>query len=153
MVDWYSNWSNRKNLFIKDSEDYRNKLSIAYKQWGDIGFSKTFMEKLEERWFPCTNSWKFIELLKARKVLSKEDYEEKENEVIENFNKGIDALRKFALVCEAEEKALKDAGVKEGKVEYICPICGGTAVANRYKYGGRYHGLGSGCKTCGLRHT
>lgn len=53
----------------------------------------------------------------------------------------------------AEQKAFDDAGITEGSVTYTCPICGDQAVANRYKYGDRYHGLGSGCKTCGTWHT
>lgn len=50
-------------------------------------------------------------------------------------------------------KAFDDARITEGTITYICPICGGQAVANRYKYGGRYHLLGSGCKTCDRWHT
>lgn len=65
-------------------------------------------------------------------------------------NKIIDGM----MACfRAEEKAFEDAGVTEGTVTYMCPICGGEAVASRYSYGGRLHGLGSGCKICGTWHT
>ncbi|MDR3593564.1 hypothetical protein [Clostridium sp.] len=53
----------------------------------------------------------------------------------------------------AEIKAFEDAGITEGTVTYACPVCGGEAVASRYLYDGSYHGLGSGCKTCGTWHT
>lgn len=53
----------------------------------------------------------------------------------------------------AEDEAFQRAGIDEGTVTYTCPICGGEAVANRYKYNGRYHGLGSGCKRCGFSHS
>lgn len=62
------------------------------------------------------------------------------------FDKMMEYLR-------AENKAFEDAGVTEGTVTYTCPLCGGEAVANRYLYDGSYHGLGSGCKTCGVWHT
>lgn len=53
----------------------------------------------------------------------------------------------------AESKAFEDAGITEGTVTYTCPRCGSEAVGNRYLHGGRYHGLGSGCKKCGMWHT
>lgn len=57
------------------------------------------------------------------------------------------------MFFEAENKAFEEAGTEVGEVEFICPICGGKAEASRYYYMGRIHGLGSGCKSCGLWHT
>ncbi|OPJ63663.1 hypothetical protein [Clostridium chromiireducens] len=65
-------------------------------------------------------------------------------------NKIIDEMMKCFW---AEQKAFEEAGISEGTVTYICPICNNEAVANRYSYGGSIHGLGSGCKTCGTWHT
>jgi predicted RNA-binding Zn-ribbon protein involved in translation (DUF1610 family) len=59
----------------------------------------------------------------------------------------------FHKIIKAEDEAFEKAGIDEGTVTYICPICGGEAVANRYKFGDRYHGLGSGCRTCGTWHS
>lgn len=62
----------------------------------------------------------------------------------------------IALMLEslqAENKAFEDAGITEGTVTYICPICSGEAIGNRYLFNGSHHGLGSGCKTCGTWHT
>jgi len=56
-------------------------------------------------------------------------------------------------VIMAEEEAFKNAGIEEGTIHFTCPICGGEAVASRYKHNGRYHGLGSHCKKCGWSHT
>jgi predicted RNA-binding Zn-ribbon protein involved in translation (DUF1610 family) len=53
----------------------------------------------------------------------------------------------------AEQKAFDKAGIKVGRVEFNCPLCGGLAIGNRYYYGGRIHGLGSGCTKCGIKHS
>lgn len=53
----------------------------------------------------------------------------------------------------AENKAFEEKGIKTGRVEFVCPVCGGQAVGNRYEYNGRIHGLGSGCVKCGIRHS
>jgi len=54
---------------------------------------------------------------------------------------------------QAENEAFKKAGITEGTVTYICPKCGGEAIANRYKHDGMINGLGSGCPKCGTSHT
>lgn len=59
----------------------------------------------------------------------------------------------FINTLKAEEEAFRKAGIDEGTVTYTCPKCGSEAIANRYKHGGRYHGLGSYCKKCGTSHT
>lgn len=53
----------------------------------------------------------------------------------------------------AEKEAFKKAGKEAGTVTYLCPNCGGEAVASRYIHGGRYHGMGSYCKGCGTSHS
>ncbi|WP_422445995.1 hypothetical protein [Thermoanaerobacterium sp. DL9XJH110] len=62
-------------------------------------------------------------------------------------------MEDFIKFIKAESEAFEKAGIKTGRVEFICPICGGKAIGNRYKYGGRIHGLGSGCTKCGIRHS
>ena len=57
------------------------------------------------------------------------------------------------MFVEAEEEALKEAGIEVGTVEFTCPLCGGKARAHRYRSGGRIRGLGSGCESCGMWHT
>lgn len=70
---------------------------------------------------------------------------------MENNKKEI--MKKVLATLEAEEKAFEEAGLEVGSVEYTCPHCGGNAIANRYWFGGRIHGLGSGCKTCNSWHS
>lgn len=62
-------------------------------------------------------------------------------------------ISKIIASIKAEEEAFNKAGIEEGTVTYICPICGGEAVANRYMHGGRLHGMGSYCKGCETSHT
>jgi predicted RNA-binding Zn-ribbon protein involved in translation (DUF1610 family) len=81
------------------------------------------------------------------------EYKKKEAKAINRFKEHSKLINKLLLVIEAEREAFEKAGIDEGTVEYKCPICGGTAIANRYRYGGSYHGLGSGCLTCGRWHT
>lgn len=64
-----------------------------------------------------------------------------------------DWLDDYLKFMQAENEAFEKAGLKVGKVEFTCPVCGGRAIGNRYEYGGRIHGLGSGCTKCGIRHT
>lgn len=71
------------------------------------------------------------------------DYDDKIDEIIGNTLKFM----------KAENEAFKKAGLKTGRVEFTCPICGGKAIGNRYMYGGCIHGLGSGCTKCGIRHS
>ena len=153
MSNKYTNSKERKSLLIESSDDYREKIKIAYYKWEEQGFSDEWLKWLENRWYPSTTVWEFIKLLNAKKTLSEANYKEKENEAIACFEKNSKALSKIILVMEAEEEAFKKAGIKEGTVEYTCPICGNKAIANRYLYDGRYHGLGSGCPTCGTSHS
>jgi predicted RNA-binding Zn-ribbon protein involved in translation (DUF1610 family) len=62
-------------------------------------------------------------------------------------------VNEILATLQAENEAFKRAEIKEGTVTYICPNCGGEAVANRYIQGGRVNGLGSYCKGCGTSHT
>jgi len=64
-----------------------------------------------------------------------------------------DFVGKMMAFMRAEEEAFRKAGIKVGRVEFTCPICGGKAIGNRYYHGGRIHGLGSGCTKCGIRHS
>lgn len=64
-----------------------------------------------------------------------------------------DAIKSMYRFVEAEEEALKEAGIEIGTAEFNCPLCGGKAKVHRYCSGGRIHGLGSGCESCGMRHT
>lgn len=59
----------------------------------------------------------------------------------------------FLKTIQAEDDAFKKAGIEEGTVTYICPKCGGEAIANRYTHDERTHGLGSGCPKCGTSHS
>lgn len=65
------------------------------------------------------------------------------------------ACSESALFYEAENKAFENAGIETGTVEFICPICSGKAIGNRYysPYTGRLKGLGSHCQKCGISHT
>ena len=77
-----------------------------------------------------------------------------DNITCEDPNHPTNKILKLMFDCiMTEQKAFDDAGITEGTVTYTCPICGGQAVANRYKHGDRYHGLGSGCKTCDRWHS
>jgi len=153
MIDKDENGDECKSLQIGDAEDYKEKIKAAYKAWEEDGFSQEWLERFENSWYPETTVWKFIELLKAKKTLREVKYKEKEKETIAAFEKSLIIIEKMRLVMKAEAEAFEKAGIKVGRVEYECPICGGKAIANRYTYNGSYHGLGSGCPTCGTSHT
>lgn len=142
-----------RSLLIKDREDYKKKIKIVYEKWGLNGFTKEWFKTLENRWCPSTDVWEFLNLLKAKRELSEKEYTEKEEVTIKYFEKTVQHLRKFMSMIETENEAFKKAGIKEGRVKYKCPICGGVAIANRYTYGGRRGGLGSGCPKCGISHS
>lgn len=77
-----------------------------------------------------------------------------DNITCDNPNHPTNKIINEMMMCfEAENKAFEEAGITEGTVTYTCPICGGEAVVSRYLFNGSYHGLGSGCKTCGTWHT
>lgn len=63
------------------------------------------------------------------------------------------ALDRIMQYMQAENEAFEKAGIKTGKIEFICPLCGGKAIGNRYEHSGRTHGLGSGCTKCGITHS
>ena len=152
-MDKSSNWEEQKLLSIEDADDYRNKIEIAYDEWKKNDFSEIWIESYKNSWCQCTDVSGFIKLLKAKKTLSKSKYKQKENKIIAEFEEISKIVKETVLVIEAEEEAFKKAGIQEGRVEYKCPICGGTAIANRYIHDDRYHGLGSGCPTCGTSHS
>ena len=153
MENEYSNREKREELPIGGGDDYREKLKSFYEKWRVAGFTEEWLTHLENSWFPCTNVLHFIELLKDRKELDETEYTQKESRIIAKFEVATQAMREFEIVLEAENKAFEQAGIDVGMVEYKCPICGGVAVTNRYLYDDRYHGLGSGCKTCGSSHS
>lgn len=64
-----------------------------------------------------------------------------------------DFLFKACKFMEASNEAFKKAGTETGRLEFICPVCGGKAIGNRYEYNGAIHGLGSGCTKCGVSHS
>lgn len=68
----------------------------------------------------------------------------------ENCDKSLDDFAKF---IEAEGEAFKKAGIKTGRVEFTCPVCGGKAVGIRELHRGRISGMGSGCSGCNMNHT
>lgn len=140
-------------LIIEDGNDYRTKLKIAYQKWEEHGFDDRWLDMLEKHWIPSTDVDDFIDLLKARRDLPEEEYKTKEKKIIEDFEKVIKLMDDSFKIMKAEEEAFKKAGIKEGTVTYTCPICGSIAIANRYYYNGRYHGLGSGCPKCGISHS
>jgi len=153
MSDRYEKWIESEYIQIKDAEDYKEKIKIAYDKWKENEFSEEWFKWFESTWRPETNVFRFIELLKAKKTLREVKYRKKENKTIAEFEGTLQIIEKVLLVMEAEEEAFEKAGIKEGRVEYICPICGGKAIANRYTFNGSYHGLGSGCPTCGRSHS
>lgn len=142
-----------KSFIIKDIDDYKRKLDIAYQKWQKTNFSEQWIENFENYYSPSTNLWNFVKLLRARKKLPEEKYKKLEEKIFKDFEEIEKILLDTLKVFKAEEEAFRKAGIKEGKVTYTCPLCGGTAVAVRYKYGGRYHGLGSHCPNCGFSHT
>jgi len=63
-------------------------------------------------------------------------------------------LDKATSIMMAEEDAFKKAGIEYGDVTFICPVCGGTVHAARYKtpdcLAHKVGGHGS-CEGCGYR--
>lgn len=153
MIDKYSNQKKQKKMEIKDGADFKEKIKTAYDRWSESDFSDEWITTFESQWYSESRTWDFIKLLKSKKDLSEKEYAKKERKMIKKFEETEKAIEMMWLTMQAEEEAFERAGIEEGRVEYECPICGGTAVANRYMYGGRYHGLGSGCETCGSYHT
>ena len=153
MTDKHLNWNKCKSLFIEDADDYKEKIRTAYEMWEANGFTDEWLAKLKNRWFPCSLVFNFIELLKSKKDLSEAEYQANEVKVIKEFEATKKELKEILIWLEAEQKAFENAGVTEGRVEFKCPHCGNVAIANRYKYKGRYHGLGSGCRSCNFSHT
>jgi hypothetical protein len=153
MKDKYYNWKERRALYIEDGHDYKEKIRIVYEKWQDNGFTEEWIEVLKDRWFPSSTINNFIRLLKSKRILSEIEYLEMEAAEIKDFERLLKDFKEFDMVCKAESEAFEKAGIDEGRVEYTCPICGGIAVANRYKFGGRFHGLGSFCPGCGVSHS
>lgn len=52
------------------------------------------------------------------------------------------------LAHKAEDKAFRKKGLKEGRVEFICPVCGGTAIVSRYKIDKWHYKRQGGCAGC-----
>jgi hypothetical protein len=153
MINNQYNQNKQKKMEISDGEEYKEKIKNSYTKWSENGFSDEWITAFENKWYSESRTWDFIELLKAKKDLSEIEYEKKERKMIKKYEEREKAYKNLLLTMQAEEEAFEKAGIEEGRVEYECPICGGTAVANRYMYGGSYHGLGSGCETCGSYHT
>lgn len=63
---------------------------------------------------------------------------------------GEELISKFILFAKAQREAFAKAGITKGTVQFTCPLCGGNAVATRFRYKGRWAG-GSGCEKCGIR--
>jgi predicted RNA-binding Zn-ribbon protein involved in translation (DUF1610 family) len=146
-------WNGRKLFKIEDRQEYIEKLKRIYRVWEKNDFQGKWIEEFKNSWGQCTLIWRFVELLKAKKELSEEEYARKQTYILDEFERVQKVTRRLFLTMEAEEEAFLRAGINEGRVEYICPLCGGTAIAVRHIHGGRYHGLGSGCKSCGAWHT
>ena len=53
----------------------------------------------------------------------------------------------------AANEAFEKAGIVTGQLRFVCPICGGKAIGNRYKFNGAIYSLGSGCTQCGITHS
>jgi predicted RNA-binding Zn-ribbon protein involved in translation (DUF1610 family) len=140
-------------LIIEDGNDYKQKLEFAYQKWSEHNFDNRWLDMLEKHWIPSSDVNNFINLLKARRDLTEEEYKVKEKKIINDFEKVIKMMDDFFKIMKAEEEAFEKAGIKEGTVTYTCPICGGTAVAVRYVHNGRTGGLGSHCTKCGYSHT
>lgn len=68
------------------------------------------------------------------------------------MDEDLKSLMKF---MQARDTAFRKASIEYGRVEFTCPICGGKAVASKYKYndcyGDRIGGAG-GCNKCGMRY-
>ena len=61
-----------------------------------------------------------------------------------------DFLANACKFIEAANKAFAEAGIVTGQLRFVCPICGGKAIGNRYKYDGVIYAQGSGCIQCGI---
>jgi hypothetical protein len=153
MLNKQYNHNKQRKIEIKDGADYKEKIKNTYAKWSENDFSDEWITEFEKKWYSETATWDFIDLLKAKKDLSAKEYEKKERKMIKKFEESEKLFKETLLTMQAEEDAFEKAGIEEGRVEYECPICGGIAVANRYMNGGSYHGLGSGCETCGSYHT
>lgn len=149
---------NKPHMKIENEECFKDKINDYYTEWKSFKYSKIYLECLKKSYDRFDDAVSIIiELLHKKIELSHDEYIELEEKKIkryiherEELNRLMDDFMKRRL---AEMKAFEEAGIDEGTVEYTCPICGDIAVANRYKFNGRYHGLGSGCKTCGVSHS
>lgn len=143
----------KKDFIIKDIDDYKEKVSAVYSLWQKNQFSSQWIDEFETKWILDDYFVNLIKLVKLKRILSDDDYRKQENEVMSTYDDGEILMGNIIKVFKAEKEAFKKAGIQEGTVEYTCPICGGRAIANRYEYNGSYHGLGSGCSNCGIRHS
>lgn len=137
-----------KNLIIKDRNDFEEKLNIAFKIWEKNNFSKEFIERLEYRWSPSTEVYEFIGLLKAKKELNEEEFKIKKEEIFVKFEKDKKFIKDMLLFIGESIKVYNDS--HEIKKEFICPLCGGIAISEKYKYKGAFHGR-SHCTKCGVK--
>jgi hypothetical protein len=151
--DTYLSNEKREEFTIKDGADCREKIRLYYSTWQENGFSEEWLKSFKERWRTSSYVWDFIKLMRDKRELSDDKYKAKEKRAIKKFKEMNSAVENLLLVMAAEEEAFKKAGIKEGRLEYECPICKGTAIVNRYMHAGSYHGLGSGCPTCNSWHT
>ena len=60
-----------------------------------------------------------------------------------------DSFKRISAFTKAEDDARRKAGIqgKKGEIEFICPLCGGVAISQRYPYKNELHG-GSQCSVC-----
>lgn len=75
------------------------------------------------------------------------------NYVAKLIDEGSKDMDDFIKFMESESEAFKAAGIKTGRVEFICPLCGGKAIGIRELHHGRISGMGSGCLGCKISHT
>lgn len=144
----------RPILKIENEEMFKNKINYFYKKWEEFKYSEIYLECIKRTYKKRHKTVDtIIELLHKKKDLSHDDYAKLEKDKIDDYVDTKRMIENLFKIRMAENEAFEKAGITEGRVEYICPICGNIAVANRYMFNGSYHSLGSGCKNCGIVHS
>lgn len=87
MKDKNNNRKQQKPLEIKEAEDFKEKIKVAYDEWAQNGFAEEWIIEFKNTWSPDTNHFIFIELLKAKKELNENEYSEKEQKEMKDFER------------------------------------------------------------------
>jgi len=140
-------------LSFKNWEDFKNQLSKIITEWRKQGTDDLWLNFWEKQYFPSSVVWNTKRYLIAMRDMDEYEFIKYERAFRQKFEEDNQTFSEIIKRLESENKAFNEAGLKVGKVEYKCPICGRKAVASRYYYRGRIHGMGSGCEQCGIYHS